>query len=176
MNPGADVASIDVLSDWYAALVEFRTKAAAALASVSLSLQHATAWLAEQQHHWHRQIRLCEEDVVQAKAELRARQLSNLSGERPDCTVQEVNLRKAKARLQFAEEQMEAVRRWTKRLPTEILDTYDGPAHQLTAFLDGELPRGLTALTRQITALEHYVNLRSGPAPAPATTPDKEKS
>jgi hypothetical protein len=171
MNAGADVASLAALNDWYAALVEFRTKAENALASVALSLQHATAWLGEQQQYWHRQVRLCEEAVVQAKAELRARQLSNLSGERPDCTVQEVNLRKAKARLQFAEDQVEAVRRWAKRLPTEILDTYDGPAHQLTAFLDADLSGGLAVLARQLTALEQYTNLR--PAPAPNPQPEK---
>ncbi len=73
MNTGADVASFEVLHDWYASLVEFRTAASNALASLGQALQHAEAWLDEQQHYWHRQIRVCEEDVSEAKAELAGR-------------------------------------------------------------------------------------------------------
>ncbi len=102
--------------------------------------------------------------------------MSNLSGERPDCSVQELNLHKAKARLEFAEDRVAAVQRWMKRLPKEILDTFDGPTHQLAFFLDGDLPRGLTMLAHQLTALEQYTNLRPPSTPAAAPKPDKEKS
>jgi len=101
--------------------------------------------------------------------------------------VQEKNLRLARARLEFAEDRLEAVRRWTKQLPLEIRDNYDGPSRHLAFFLEGDLPRGLAMLGRQLTALEQYANLQSevgsarpAAAPAPAapaaTTPQKEKS
>jgi hypothetical protein len=174
MSPGADITSFAAINDFYAALAGFRTEAQNALAALAMSLQRASHWLSDQQHHWGRQIRVCEEEVSQAKAELRTRKFGNFSGERPDCTFQEENLRRAKARLQFAEDRLAAVGRWMKRLPSEIQDIFDGPARHLGSFLEADLQRGLAVLARQLTALEQYANLASPPASSPA--PAREKS
>jgi hypothetical protein len=171
MNPGAGVTSLDALSEWYAALVEFRAEAQNSLSSLVLSLQRAADWLDQQQQYWRRQIRVLEEEASQAKAELMNRQFTDFLGEKLDCSVQEENLRIAKARLEFAEDRLEATRRWSKRLPQEMRDVYDSPTRHLGFFLDGELPRALAQLARQLTALEQYANLRADAAPAP----DKEK-
>jgi hypothetical protein len=176
MNPGAGVTSLAALHDWYASLAAFRTEAGDALATLAVSLRQAADWLDEQQDHWRRQIRACEEDVTQAKAELRQRrQFLDPFGRPPDSTVQEKNLRRAQAGLEAAQDRLEAVRRWTHRLPREITSVYDGPAGRLSHLLDADLPRGLALLSRQLTALEQYVNLRAGPAPAPTPEPPKEK-
>src|SRR5579872_1669808 len=98
MNTGAGVTSLAVLHDWYAALTEFRTEATDALSTLSLALQRTAGWLDDQQQYWHRQIRKCEEEVVQAKTELRMRKMADYFGHPPDCTVQEKNLRLAQAR------------------------------------------------------------------------------
>jgi hypothetical protein len=176
MNAGADVGSLAVLHDWYAALAAFRTEAQGALTSLALSLQRADQWLGEQQQFWRRRIRACEDEVVQAKTELMNRQYTDFAGDTPDCTVQEENLRAARARLQFAEDRLEAVRRWMRRLPMESRDVFDGPTRQLTFFLDAELPRGLALLARQLTALERYAERSVEPAPAPPAAPEKEES
>src|SRR5436305_1767378 len=146
MNLGAGVNSIEVLRDWYAALAEFRTEGQNALTAATLSVRRAVDWLNDQEKHWARTIRRCEDDVVQAQAELRARRMATFSGERPDCALQELNLRKAKQRLEFAEDRLDATRRWAKRLPAEICDTYDAPTRQLNFFLEGDLARGLALL------------------------------
>ncbi len=174
MNAGAGVTSVAVLHDWYASLTEFRSEAQDALTSLALALQHAEAWLEEQQKHWYRQIRVREEAVSQAKAELETRQISNTFGHPVDCTVQKKNLRRAKARQEEAEERLEAVRRWMLRWPREVCDTYTGPAGHLSGFLDAQMPAGLALLARQLTALEQYANLGAEPAPA-ASRPEKEK-
>jgi hypothetical protein len=176
MNPGADVTSLPVLHDWYAAVAEFRTEAQTALTALDLSLRRSRDWMDEQQQHWRRQIRVCEEEVVQAKTELSNRRYKDRDGHTPDCTVQEENLRLAKARLEFAEDRLEAVRRWQKRLPMEIHDIYDGPIRHLTFFLDADLERGLALLARQLTALEQYANLRPEGPSAAASATEKEKS
>lgn len=157
MNSGANVDSLAVLHDWYAALVEFRSDAQDALSALALSLQRAAAWLGEQQGYWQREIRAREEDVTQALTELRTRRIPNTFGDVPDCTVQEKALRRAKAQLEEAEERLASVRGWMQRLPREICDTYEGPSGQLAAFLDGNLPSGLALLAHQLTALEKYV-------------------
>ena len=119
MNAGAGVTSLPVLHDWYAALTGFRSEAQDALTSLSLALRHSEAWLEEQQQDWRRQIRLREQAVTQAKADLETRQISNSSGLRVDCTVQEKNLRRARAALEEAQERLDAVRRWTLRWPRD---------------------------------------------------------
>jgi hypothetical protein len=168
MNAGADVGSFDALHDWYAALAEFRTEAQAALTSLALALQRAADWLEQQQSHWRRQIRVGEEEVVQARAELTSRRFAGFDGEEPDCSTQEDNLHRAEARLEFAQDRLEATRRWLRRLPQDREDTYEGPARRLAFFLDADLARGLAVLQRQLAALERYADLRS------AAPPDKE--
>lgn len=175
MNAGAGVTSFAVLSDWVASLSGFRSEAQDALTSLSLALQHAEAWLEEQQTHWRRQIRVREEAVTQAKADLATRQISNTSGHPVDCSVQEKNLRRARACLEEAEERLLAVRQWILRWPREVCDTWTGPAGHLTGFLDREVPAGLALLGRQLTALEQYANVRIEPARSASARPDQEK-
>jgi hypothetical protein len=166
MNAGAGVNSLAVLHDWVASLTTFRSEAQEALTSLALALQRAEDWLEEQQRHWHRQIRIREDAVTQAKADLATRQISNTSGHRVDCTVQEKNLRRAKDRLEEAKDRLDAVRRWMLRWPREVCDTWIGPAGQLAGFVEGDLPSGLALLARQLIALEQY---------AAVASPEKEK-
>ena len=168
MNPGAGVTSLEALHDWYAALATFRSEADNALTSMALTLQRAAAWLDQQEQYWQREIRIWEEEVSQAKTELMNRQFTDFLGHKLDTSLQEENLRVAKGRLAFAEERLDAVRRWHKRLPLEVRETYDGPVRQLGFLLETELPRGLAVLARQIAALEQYVNVH-----APADLPSK---
>ncbi len=181
MNPGAGVRSLEALKDWYSALTQFRGDAQNALISLSMALQHARDWLEEQQDFWRRAIRKAEEDVTHAKQELRTRKQQKFLGEQPDTTVQEKELRRAQAVLEYAEERLEAVRRWIQKLPRLIQDTYEGPSRNLEFLLDADLPRALALLDRQLGSLEQYLALKPEvrPAATPATpateaTPKKE--
>jgi hypothetical protein len=166
----ADVRSIDAVREWHAALTGFGESLSEAMAGVELELRRAGDWLHEQLALWQRAIRECEEEVVQAKAELAARKFPDYSGREPDTTVQERALRKARAKLEHAEDQVAKVRSWIGRLPKMIDEVYRGPAHRLTNFLDADLPKGLAVLNRQIEALESYAGLRADYAPAPAAS------
>ena len=55
---------------------------------------------------WKQATRDCEEDVAQAKAELAARRFPGFDGRMPDTTIQERNLRRAEARLDYARDQV----------------------------------------------------------------------
>lgn len=171
----ADVRSIAALRDWYAALTGYGESLAESLAGVELELRRGFEWLDEQLGHWQKAVRECEEDVVQAKAELSARKFTGWDGREPDTTVQERALRRAKARLEYAEDQVRVVRSWIGRLPKLIDELYRGPASRLSGFLEAELPRGLAALGRKVETLETYAGLRTdfagGAAPAPPPPP-----
>src|SRR6185436_16879237 len=126
----ADVRSIDALRDWHAALGVYGAGLADGLAGLELEIRRAFGWLGEQLSRWQRAVRDCEEEVVQAKAELAARKFPDWSGREPDCTVQEKALRQAKAKKEYAEDQVALVRKWTGRLPKLIDEAYTGPSRR----------------------------------------------
>ncbi|HVL15158.1 MAG TPA: hypothetical protein VM529_21480 [Gemmata sp.] len=166
----ADVRSIDALRDWHAALTGYGEMLAESLAGVEMELRRAREWLEEQRQLWKQAVRDCEEEVTRAKAELSQRKLPRWDGRDPDCTVQEKNLRRAKARLEHAEEQVEKCRHWIAKMPQVVDEVYNGKARRLTNFLEEDLQKGLAALTRRLAALEAYAGLRPDYAPGPAAS------
>src|SRR5262245_54452305 len=167
MADSADVRSIDAVREWHAALTAYGENLSEALAGVEMEIRRGADWLQDQLALWQRAVRQCEQEVVQAKAELAARKFPDWSGREPDTTVQEKALREAKARLEHAEDQVQKVRSWIGRLPKAVDEVYSGPARRLGNFLEVELPKGLAILDRRIAALESYAGLRPDYAPGP---------
>src|SRR6187401_1312757 len=124
MDPGADVREIATLRDWIAALATYRADAMNSLAGVEMELRRAFDWIEQQGGLWARAVRDCEEEVVQAKAELAARRFENFDGKMPDTTVQERALRRAETRLEHAREKVVRCKKWLVRLPKEIDEAY----------------------------------------------------
>lgn len=161
----ADVRSIAGVIDWRADLTNYGELLAEAMAGVDLEIRRAYDWVEEQLSRWRKAIRDCEEDVTRAKAELSQRRFTTWDGREPDCTVQEKNLRLAKARLEHAEEKVEACRRWLARLPKLIDETFTGASRRLRSMLEADVPNALAALAQRIAALEAYAGLRPDYAP-----------
>jgi len=160
MDIGADVREISALRDWLAALTTYRADAQNALAGLEMELRRGFDWIEEQGGLWARAVRDCEEDVVQAKADLAARKFETFDGKMPDTTVQERALRRAEARLDHAREQVTKCKRWLTRLPKMVDEAYTGPARRLAAVLETDLPVGLADLDRRIAALEQYAEMK----------------
>src|SRR5919201_4064981 len=157
MNPAANVRAVETLQDWHAALVEFRTETQDALAACELEVRRAFDWVADTQRGWRQAVRDAEEEIAQAKAELASRSFPDVNGRMPDTTEQRKALKRAVAKKEFAEKQVEVCRRWLAKLPAAVAETYEAPARQLAATLEAELPRGLAVLERRINALEAYL-------------------
>jgi len=167
---GADVRSIDAVRDWHAALADYGDTLSEALSGVELELRRAHDWIGEQLNRWQRAVREAEDEVVRAKAELSQRKFPTWDNREPDCTVQEKNLRVAKARLEHVEDQVQVCRRWLSRLPKLIEETYTGAGRRLGNFLEAALPVGLADVARRVAALEAYAGLRPDYAPTPSTS------
>jgi hypothetical protein len=165
----ADVRSITAVIDWRADLTNYGDMLAEAMAGVEMEIRRASEWIEEQRARWVRAVRDCEQDVVQAKAELAQRRFPTWDGRMPDCTVQEKNLRLAKARLEHAEEKVQTCRQWSARLPKLIDEMFTGPSRRLRSALELDVPNALAELARRIAALESYAGLRPDYAPAPLT-------
>lgn len=158
----ADVRSLEVLQEWYAALAEFGSEASEALSAVNQQVLRAMPYLEEQVQLWAGRTRMAEEELVRAQAELRNRQFPDFSGRIPDCSVQRKAVRRAEEKLEFCRRQVGVVRHWMAVLPRMIGEAYEGPSRRLGSFLEGELPRALADLDRRLAALERYTE----------TTPD----
>jgi hypothetical protein len=161
MAPGADVRSIDSLRDWCAALQIYVHDVSEALGGINMEIRRVFDWIDEQRSLWERAVRVCEEEVVQAKAELAARKFPNWDGKMPDTTVQERNLRRAIARLEHAHERVQSCRTWASRLPKIAEETYTARGHRLGNFLEAEVARSLGALARRVESLEQYAGLKN---------------
>ena len=161
---------IAAVIDWRADFINYGEVLAEAMAGVDLEIRRAYDWLDEQITLWKRAVRSCEEDVTRAKAELSQRKFTTWDGREPDCTVQEKNLRLAKARLEHAEDQVVKCRQWLGRLPKAIDEMYTGASRRLANFLEAELPKALAELVRRHAALEAYADMRPDYAPGPSAT------
>ena len=172
MNPGADVQAIDALQDWHNAVVLFREEALDALSNINMEVRRAYDWVDEEGKAWQQEVRLAERDVVQAKAELSQRKTPNFDGRIPDTSVQEENLARAKARLRFAEDQIDVCRKWAVRLPKMVSEEYEGPSRRLGNVLEADLPVALAHLAARIEALHRYTQGAPASAPPPPATPE----
>ena len=161
MSPGADVKAIDALQDWHNALCVFRTEAVESLSSIALEIRRAFDWIDEQAKSWQREVREADDDVVQAKSELNQRKTPNYDGRIPDTSVQERNLARAKARKQFAEDQVDVCRKWSMRLPKMVNEEYEGTARRLGNFLEAELPVAIAHLNARIESLHNYLQVQA---------------
>ncbi len=175
----ADVRSFEALEDLHAQVCKFRQAAQDSLAAVDLTVRRANDFLHERLQFWQRAIRTCEEEAFQAKQELNMRKFPGFDGRPPDTTVQEENLKKAQSRLRHATEKYEMTRRWIGKFPNMVSEVYDGPAKQLAALLESELPRGIALVERRIQSLHSYAALLPPPGamketPAAAEQPKTE--
>jgi hypothetical protein len=164
MSGSARVTSIDALKDFRTALCEFGVEAQEALAAVDMDIRRAEDWLRAQMEYWRRQARDRGEGLARAKAALVQREWGTQEGRGAGTTEAEIEVKHAKRSLQEAEDKIEAVRRWQQQLPRAI-NEYEGPARQLSGFLEADLKQALAMLDRMAAALEAYVALNAPAAP-----------
>ena len=168
MSTSAEVASLDALRDWKAALGAFRGSAQEALVGVELAVRRAFDWLDERRDFWQQELRRREEAVTVAKSELwRKKNLPIIA--HPDTTEQEKALRRALARLEEAQEKLEKHRQWAIALRRAV-EEYEGPARRLGHRLEADLPKALALLAEKIATLESYVAV-AAPGPEPGGPP-----
>src|SRR6516165_7877636 len=158
MTQAAEVRSIPALHEFREAFATFGEEVREALSAAEMEIRRSLNQMEEQLKHWQAMVFKCERDVATAKIELNRKKIERVFGRKPDITEQEENLRKAKARLQMAEEKVTKCRRWLAQLPRAILE-YEGPGRQLAGVIDTEVPKMLALLDRKLAALEGYLKV-----------------
>lgn len=162
MSSSAHVQSLAALADFRAAMIQFRTDAQDALASLAMDVRRAGDWLAEQRTFWERAARECYDDVVHAKAELVRRQMVPSGDRVPDTSQQEEDLQRAQSRLRHTEEKVAACRKWVTILQRAV-EEFEGPVRRLGGRVEVDLLKSAAALERLLAQLEAYVQLATPP-------------
>ena len=161
MGPAAHVTQTETLVEFRAAVCTFADQAKDALGIIDHEIRRTFSFLDEQMRGWHAEVRHAEDEVIQAKIELSQRRNQRIGDRKPDTAFQEKALRRAQARLEFAQEKLAATKRWLRDLPHELMN-YEGPARQLQNALEADVPRMVAFMERKIAALEAYVNQPPG--------------
>ena len=156
----ADVRSIEVIDRFRATLAEFVDSGRNALVEAESDLDRTIMWLErDRQPHWTRQIRKREELVTRAKSELyrKQTQLSAKDG-RPSVVEEQVNLRRAQARLEDARRRLEATRTWVRRLERERT-MYRSAVSAFAGVVEADLPHAVALLRKMSENLEGYLGM-----------------
>jgi DNA repair exonuclease SbcCD ATPase subunit len=157
--PSAQVTAVDRLADFKSALQTFADRGKDAMSSNTMEIRRAQDWLTAQLESWKAEIRQAEQAVVAAKNELARKKMMRISDRPPDTTDQEKALRKAQARLAYAEEKRDNTRKWLRQLP-DAVEEYDGVARPFQDMLEYELTRMIALIAAKINALEDYQRIQ----------------
>jgi hypothetical protein len=158
MGVSARLHSAQALQDFRGNLAEFRLEVIEALASADAGLQQMFDWLEHQRKHWGHEAQKRSEAVVRARRELEERRHTHARDHR-GCTDQEQAYRKARARLQEAEDKGQRCRFWLRLLPQHQVE-YDGPARMLAGMMETEVVRALALLRQKLDLLQEYTELK----------------
>jgi len=158
--PSAQVTAVARLADFKAALQTFADRGKDAMSSNGMEIRRSQDWLESQLALWKAEIRRAEEAVVAAKNELARKKMMRISDRPPDTTDQEKALRKAQARLAYAEEKRDNAKKWLRQLP-DAVEEYDGQARPFQDVLDHDLAKMIAFIEAKIAALEEYQRVHS---------------
>jgi hypothetical protein len=164
MPQTAKVQSIDAIRAFRITLLKFADAADSALADAEGEMSHTLMWLqTEQPAHWRTQVRKRSEILTRAKEALRMKCLyKDSSGHTPSADQEQKAVQLATRRLEEAEEKVQTVKKWERRLQKEI-SSYQGSARRLATQIQSDLPRAAAQLDQTIQQLEAYVSLTGAP-------------
>ncbi len=159
MGVSARVYSAQALEDFRGKLAEFRLEVIEALAAADAGLHRMSDWLEQQQKHWRHEGEKRSEIVIRARRELEERRHAN-SRDHRGCTEQEIAYRKARQRLQEAEDKAQRCRTWLRLLPQHQIE-YEAPARMLAGMMESEAVRALALLRQKVELLAEYTSLQA---------------
>jgi hypothetical protein len=160
MDRSANVSSIEAVRALRVALAKFETNSRDVLTLLEMEVRRAVVWIEQdRRRYWPSQVKQAQEALVEARNELERCELRYGSEAGPSCYQQKKHFERAKRRLRYCEEQVRAVKKWTRVVRQEMIE-FESQKAQMAQCLDADMPRAITALGRMIGALEKYAGDR----------------
>jgi hypothetical protein len=165
MSKSANVLSVQTLKDFKLAMITFAEDARNSLSGCDMELRRMRDWLERDQlGYWQSQIKRRQEDLMQARADLHKRKISQQGSEAVSDAEQKEALREATRRLRVAEEKLAQIKRLIPFLHHAI-DEYHSHSQPLGDHLSGGFEKSLFTLEKMVVALESYLALAAPTAP-----------
>ena len=165
MSRSANVQSIQTLRDFKVAMITFGEDARNALSGVEMDLRKMRDFLERDQlGYWQMQIKRRNEEVMQARADLHRRKISQQGSDAVSDSEQKEALREAMKRLRIAEEKVALIKRLIPQLHHAIAE-YHSHSQPLGDHITGGFEKSLSVLERMILSLEAYVATTAPSAP-----------
>jgi hypothetical protein len=165
MSRSANVLSVQTLKDFKLTMINFAEEARNALSGVDMELRRMRDWLERDQlGYWQAQVKKRQEEVMQARADLHRRKISQQGSDAVSDAEQKEALREAMRRLHVAEEKVALVKKLIPVLHRAI-DEYHARSQPLGDHLSGGFEKSVLALERMTGALEEYLALKAPTAP-----------
>jgi hypothetical protein len=165
MSRSANVQSIQTLRDFKVAMITFGEDARNALSGVEMDLRKMRDFLERDQlGYWQMQIKRRNEEVMQARADLHRRKISQQGSDAVSDSEQKEALREATKRLRIAEDKVALIKRLIPQLHHAIAE-YHSHSQPLGDHISGGFEKSLSVLERMILSLEAYVATTAPSAP-----------
>ena len=165
MSRSANVQSIQTLRDFKVAMITFGEDARNALSGVEMDLRKMRDFLERDQlGYWQMQIKRRNEEVMQARADLHRRKISQQGSDAVSDSEQKEALREATKRLRIAEEKVALIKRLIPQFHHAIAE-YHSHSQPLGDHISGGFEKSLSVLERMILSLEAYVATTAPSAP-----------
>ncbi len=165
MSKSANVLSVQTLKDFKLAMITFAEDARNSLSGVDMELRRMRDWLERDQlGYWQSQIKRRQEDLMQARAELHKRKISQQGSDAVSDAEQKETLREATRKLRIAEEKLAQVKRLIPFLHHAI-DEYHSHSQPLGDHLSGGFEKSVFTMQKMINSLEEYLALAAPTAP-----------
>lgn len=164
---GADVRSIQALTDLRATLLRFGADTEAALRAMDAQVRQTLEYLGERQRHWEVKVRAAEEELRRAYAALRRCESSGWvdpkTGQRviPPCIKEHAWVNRASQALAEVQARLREVLEW-RRLVERTAEEYQHQARRMAAWIREELPKASGLLESEVNILYAYTSLRPG--------------
>lgn len=171
MNRAANVESLESIEHFRAALTLFRHETDQALGTIRSELGRFVDWLEHDQlGYWKQEIRVREERLAEAKADLHRCLAATIDPHRtPSCYQEKKVVESCKRRFEEAEHKLARVRRWIPIVRQAAFE-YTARAEPLSSALVSELPAAAAFLDRCLDRLSAYQEVAL-PAGAGAAQP-----
>jgi len=164
----AKLSRVDALEQLKAAVAMFVDDAKMALGAVEMETRRVVDRLQrEQPYYWRQQIKDARDEYAEAKASLARKRLQKNDSYIPDTSEEEKAIRRATAKTEHAEQKLEAIKTWSRRIE-QAWNDYQGPSGQLADVVGGSPARAITELNRLIRAVDAYLQVQAPAAPLEA--------
>ena len=156
MNRQVRVTSPEVIEDFRSVYGHYGSTIRDAIDAALWEARRAVQWLeGERRQYWREQTRKASNKVSETRINLERCEVAIRPDDKRGCYVEKKQFERAKQRLRFCEEQCRVVQKWIRILHQELED-FEGKVAQLSEFVDGDVPRAITALENMLQAIEKY--------------------